>query len=184
MSLEPNCLVVEEMGIDHGSSRIDIAALGSLVHGFEIKAALDSLTRLQRQVRHYNRLVDFAYLVLVEKHLAAAAPIVPMYWGLIVAQGGSDGIRFRVERYAKRNLNRDPESLARLLWRDEALATLVSLGLDRGIRRKPAHALHSRLAEAVDLDVLSTLVLERIRQRDNWGERQKRPMRLSTVRRA
>lgn len=180
--LEPNCILIEEMGIEHGSSRIDVAAIGSLVYGFEIKAGLDSLTRLQRQVEHYDRLVDFAYLVLAKSHLSSALTGVPNYWGLIVAEAQPSGIAFCVERHAKRNLNRVPECLARLLWRDEALATLVSLGLDKGIRRKPARTLHSKLAEALDLDVLSSLVLERIRQRDNWGERYKRPMPLSAVR--
>jgi hypothetical protein len=180
--LEPNCILIEEMGIEHGSSRIDVAAIGSLVFGFEIKAGLDSLTRLQRQVEHYDRLVDFAYLVLTESHLASASTGVPNYWGLIIAEAQPTGIAFRVERHAKRNLNRVPECVARLLWRDEALAALVSLGLDKGIRRKPARTLHSKLAAALDLDVLSSLVFERIRQRDNWGERYKRPRLLSTLR--
>jgi hypothetical protein len=179
--LEPDCVLIEELGIEHGSSRIDVAAIGSLVYGFEIKAALDSLTRLQRQVQHYDRLVDFAYLVLAEKHLAAGAAGVPAHWGLIVAEARAAEVAFRVERPATRNLNRVPECLARLLWREEALATLSSLGLDKGIRRKPARTLHSKLAEALDLEVLSSLVLERIRRRDNWGERYKRPLRLSAV---
>jgi hypothetical protein len=181
VSLEADCVLIEELGIEHGSSRIDIAAIGSLVHGFEIKAGLDSLTRLQHQVTHYDKLVDLAYLVVAENHLESATLILPDHWGLIVAESAPEGIEFRVERFARRNLNRVPESLARLLWRDEALATLISLGLDRGFRRKPARALHSRLAATVDLDVLSALVLERIRRRDNWGERQKRPMQLSAV---
>ncbi len=184
VSLEEDCVLIEEMGIEHGSSRIDVAALGSFLHGFEIKARLDSLSRLQRQVTHYDKLVDFSYLVLAEKHRAAAIRILPNHWGLIVAEPAPEGIEFCVDRCAKRNLNRVPESLARLLWRDEALAALVSLGLDRGVRCKPARTLHSRLAAAVDLDVLSALVLERIRQRANWGERQKRPVRLSAVRQA
>jgi hypothetical protein len=137
---------------------------------------------LQHQVAHYDRLVDFAYLVLAENHLASAATSVPDHWGLIVAQAEPGGVEFRLERFAKRNLRRVPECLARLLWRDEALATLVALGLDKGIRRKPARTLHSRLAEAVDLERLSALVCERIRQRENWGERQKRPVQLSAVR--
>ncbi len=182
LPLEPNCVLIEEMGIEHGSSRIDVAAIGSLVYGFEIKAGLDSFARLQRQVRHYDRLVDFAYLVLAENHLASAATSVPDYWGLIVAEARPAGIEFRIERYAKRNLNRVPESLARLLWRDEALETLVSLGLDRGIRRKPVRTLHSKLAEALDLDALTSLVLERVRQRVNWGERLRRPVQLSSLR--
>jgi hypothetical protein len=131
---------------------------------------------------HYDRLVDFAYLVVAENHLASAATSVPDHWGLIVAQTATEGVGFRLERYAKKNLSRVPECLARLLWRDEALATLMSLGLDKGIRRKPARTLHSRLAEAVDLERLSSLVFERIRQRENWGERQKRPVQLSAVR--
>jgi hypothetical protein len=180
--LEPNCVLIEEMGIEHGCSRIDVAAIGSRVHGFEIKAGLDSLARLPHQVTHYDKLVDFAYLVLAENHLTSAAPSVPDHWGLIVAQASSEGIAFRVERYAERNLNRVPECLARLLWRDEALATLTSLGLDRGVRRKPARALHARLAETVEFEVLSSLVLQCIRQRNNWGERQKRPVPLSAVR--
>jgi hypothetical protein len=181
VALESDCVLIEELGIEHGSSRIDIAAIGSLVHGFEIKAGRDSLARLQHQITHYDMLVDLAYLVVADNHLESAKLILPDHWGLIVAMSASEGIEFSVERYARRNVNRVPESLARLLWRDEALATLVSLGLDRGIRRKPARTLHSRLAAAVDLDILSALVLDRIRQRENWGERQKRPMQLSAV---
>ena len=181
VSLESDCILIEELGIEHGSSRIDIAAIGSLVHGFEIKAGRDSLARLQHQTFHYDKLVDLAYLVVAENHLETSTAILPDHWGLIVALSVPEGIHFSVVRYAKRNLNRVAECLARLLWRDEALAALVSLGLDRGIRRKPARALHSRLAAAVDIDILSTLVLNRIRQRDKWGERQKRPMPLSAV---
>jgi hypothetical protein len=181
VSLEADCVLIEELGIDHGRSRIDIAAIGSLVHGFEIKAGRDSLTRLQHQLTYYNKLVDLAYLVVAENHLESATLILPAHWGLIVAMSAPGRIEFCVERCASRNLNRVPECLARLLWRDEALATLRSLGLDRGIRRKPARTLHSRLAAAVDLDVLSALVLARIRQRHNWGERQKRPVQLSAV---
>ncbi len=180
--LEPDSILIEELGIEHGSSRIDVAVIGSLVYGFEIKAGLDSLGRLQRQVLHYDRLVDFAYVVLTESHHASAAPSVPEHWGLVIAEAQPAGIKFRVERHAKRNINRVPECLARLLWRDEALATLGSLGLDKGIRRKPVRTLHAKLAEALDLDDLSSLVLERIRQRDNWGERYKRPLPLSAIR--
>jgi hypothetical protein len=179
--LETDCVLIEEMGVEHGSSRIDVAAIGSLVYGFEIKARLDSLTRLAHQVTHYDRLVDFAYLVLAENHLTSAGTSVPDHWGLIVAQATRGGVEFRVERLAKRNVSRVPECLARLLWRDEALAALVSLGLDKGIRRLPARTLHSRLAEALDLERLGALVCERIRQRENWGDRQKRPMQLSAV---
>lgn len=179
--LEPDSILIEELGIEHGSSRIDVAVIGSLVYGFEIKAGLDSLARLQRQVWHYDRLVDFAYVVLTENHHASAAPSVPKHWGLIIAEARLETIEFRIERHAQRNLNRVPECLARLLWRDEALATLVSLGLDKGFRHKPARTLHSKLSEALDLDGLSSLVWEQVRNRENWGDRYKRPVPMSTL---
>jgi hypothetical protein len=179
--LDPNSILIEELGIEHGSSRIDVAAIGSDVYGFEIKAGLDSLARLQRQIEHYDKLVDFAYLVLAESHLPSAAQSVPDQWGLIIAEARSEAVEFRVSRFAKRNRNRMPECLAQLLWRDEALESLISLGLDKGFRRKPVRTLHNRLAEVLDLDALSTLVLGRVRQRDNWGERYKRPIPLSAL---
>jgi hypothetical protein len=69
----------------------------------------------------------------------------------------------------------------RLLWRGEALAALVALGLDRGVRRKSARILHSRLAGAVELEKLGTLVLDCIRQRSSWGLRQRKPMSLGAL---
>lgn len=178
LALESPCLIIEEMGIDHGRSRIDVAAMGSFVYGVEIKAASDSLARLPQQVVHYDKLVDFAHLVLTAKHVDAALVATPPHWGLILAESAENHISFRVIRAAIRNFAREPETLARLLWRDEALAVLVSLGLDRGFRTKPARVLHRHLATVMDLDALSSVVLNQIRRRSSWGERQNKPTML------
>lgn len=181
VSLEDNSVLVEEMGIEHGVSRIDVAVIGSFVHGFELKAASDSLRRLTQQVIHYDKLVDFAYLVLTENHVEPASASAPAHWGIILAFEHYDQIQFRVLRHATRNPGRVPEALARLLWREEALAALVSLGLDRGFRQKSARILHRRLAASIDLDALSAIVLNQVRQRDMWGERQKQPTPLFAI---
>jgi hypothetical protein len=181
VSLEDDCVLVEEMGIEHGVSRIDIAVIGSFVHGFEIKAASDSLSRLAHQIIHYDKLVDFAYLVLTENHVESASATTPAHWGVILAFELSDQVQFRILRHATKNPCRVPEALARLLWREEALAALVSLGLDRGFRQKSACILHSRLAASIDLDALSSLVLNQVRQRGVWGERQKQPTVLHAI---
>jgi len=180
LALESPCLLIEELGIDHGRSRIDVAVLGSCVYGFEIKAACDSLSRLPQQVAQYDRLVDFPYLVLTANHLNSATASTPSHWGIILAVHDESQIDFRIVRNPTRNERRQPESLARLLWRGEALAVLVSLGLDRGFRGKSARILHQRLASALELEALGEIVLHQIRQRSEWGDRQKRPVYLTT----
>lgn len=179
--LDADCVLVEELGVEHGAARIDVAAIGASLHGFEIKAASDSLRRLDRQIMYYEKLVDFAYLVLTEKHATSITQTLPTHWGVILAYCNGSRIQFSLVRHAARNPNRDAESMARLLWRNEALATLVALGLDRGLRRKSARILHQQLASAIELKALSTLVLDRIRQRASWGARQKKPISLATT---
>lgn len=179
--LDADCVLVEELGVEHGAARIDVAAIGASLYGFEIKAASDSLRRFDRQVVYYEKLVDFAYLVLTEKHATSITQTLPAHWGVILAYCNGSRIQFSLVRRAARNPNRNAESLARLLWRGEALATLVALGLDRGLRRKSARILHQQLASVVGLKVLSALVLDRIRQRASWGVRQKKPIPLAAT---
>ena len=176
LALEPNCLLVEELGVEHGAARIDVAAIGNCVHGFEIKADADSLVRLARQMNHYEKLVDFAYLVCTERHSQAAIGMLPAHWGLILATCVAGRIEFAVRRPATKNTLRSAESLARLLWRGEALAMLCELGLDRGVKRKSARVMHECLAQSLNLEELGSRVLRQLRLRPNWGTRQ-RPLR-------
>ena len=127
LALDANCLLVEELGIEHGAARIDVATIGDCVHGFEIKAEADSLARLAHQMGHYEKLVDFAYLVCTERHSRGAMRILPSHWGLIIATCASGPIEFAILREATKNTFRSAESLARLLWRGEALAVLCEL---------------------------------------------------------
>lgn len=39
-------LVIDELGLDHGSCRIDIAVINGHIRGLEIKAEADTLARL------------------------------------------------------------------------------------------------------------------------------------------
>src|SRR4051812_32014446 len=43
-------LVIDELGIAHAKARIDVAVINGCLHGFEIKSAADTLTRLPRQL--------------------------------------------------------------------------------------------------------------------------------------
>src|SRR6266478_8085933 len=51
-------LVLQELGLAHGASRVDIAVINGHIRGVEIKAEADSLDRLPRQVEAYGQVVD------------------------------------------------------------------------------------------------------------------------------
>jgi hypothetical protein len=44
-------LVVEELGLNQGDARIDVAVVNGHLHGYEIKSDRDSLRRFHRQER-------------------------------------------------------------------------------------------------------------------------------------
>ena len=39
-------VIIEELGVQHGTSRIDLAVVNGVLHGFELKSDRDTLTRL------------------------------------------------------------------------------------------------------------------------------------------
>jgi len=47
-------LVVDELGLNHGECRADIAVINGHLVGYEIKSNKDSLRRLEGQVNSYN----------------------------------------------------------------------------------------------------------------------------------
>ena len=47
-------LIIDELAIKNGLSRIDTAVIGNEIHGFEIKSDFDNLGRLIDQVSIYS----------------------------------------------------------------------------------------------------------------------------------
>ncbi len=43
---DSSTLVLDELGLRHGTCRVDIAVVNSLLHGYEIKSDADNLARL------------------------------------------------------------------------------------------------------------------------------------------
>jgi hypothetical protein len=46
----PDSIVIDELGLDHGACRVDIAVINGHIRGVEIKADVDVLDRLPGQV--------------------------------------------------------------------------------------------------------------------------------------
>jgi hypothetical protein len=174
-SNDPGTVILDELGLRHGYSRIDVVVVNGSLHGFEIKSDRDTFRRLARQAETYNRVLDFVTLVTGQRHADHALGTVPEWWGIQLAQGElHEGIHLVEVRKPSQNPAPDKLAIAKLLWREEALAFLEELGAADGFRYKPRRLVYSRLAEIVELDALRAHVRCRLRSRRGWrsGERQ------------
>lgn len=162
-------LVIDELGLQHGKCRADIAVVNGRLAGYEIKSDKDSLRRLREQVSAYNSVFDKAFVVVGDRHIGTIQDRVPEWWGVILSSRGPKGaINFNVIRKAQMNRSVDPISVARLLWRDEAKEILQQRKLPSGMLRQPRAALYRHLAELLNTDELRIAVREYFQKRENW----------------
>ena len=163
--IDLDTVVLDELGLCQGDVRIDVASVGDELAGFEIKSPADTLTRWPKQRRYYSKVVDRAWLVASERALEKAQ--APGWWGIIRIVQTPDRLGLRVIRPAQRNPKPDPYSIARLLWRDEAIQALDELGLARGVRSKRRAEAWRRLADHAPLDHLRAAVRAALKVRSN-----------------
>lgn len=168
----PDTLVIDELGLDHGACRVDIAVINGHIRGLEIKADADTLERLPRQVTAYSEVVDKASLIAVPRHVDAALRMIPDWWGVVVAKRGlRNGVTFHRIREERVNRGVDQMMLARLLWRPEAIAMLREIGVLERDLRAPREALYQRLVAELPRRVFAHKVRETLKTRLAWRDR-------------
>lgn len=165
---DADTLMLDELGILNGATRIDIAVINGQMEGYELKSERDTLDRLPAQRDLYNRVLDRISLVVAENHRHAAEKIIPEWWGLAVASNCQGGVQVTLERPPEMNPELDAATLASLLWRDEALSVLDRYGAARGVRSKCREVLYERLAVALDLDMVRAEVRAALKARAGW----------------
>jgi hypothetical protein len=157
----PEYRVIPELGLWHGASRVDVAVVNGILHGFEIKSDKDTLDRLPSQREAYNAVFDKVTLVVGAKHFVDAFKIVPNWWGIETAHLDKNGSVFF-------NTIREPGE-NRLLWKNEALYLLESEGKAEGVRSKPRELVYARVAETIEIDVLKKYVRNVLQSpRQDW----------------
>jgi hypothetical protein len=161
-------LMLDELGILNGATRVDIAVINGQIEGYELKSERDTLERLPTQRDLYNKVIDRISLVVAENHREAAEDIIPDWWGLAVATTCRGTVEVTRERPPEMNPKLDAAALASLLWRGEALAVLEHYDAARGVKSKPREALYERLADALDLDMLRAEVRGALKAREGW----------------
>jgi hypothetical protein len=150
--------IEEELRLERGSSRIDVAVIGETLIGYEIKSDADTFARFSNQIHAYNRVFDEIHLVCGPKHANAAVAVIPSWWGLSVAERGSDNaISLRSIRPAGSNGRQDSFSLASMLWRDEALA-MIEGDVARLPKQPSSHVLWEHIASSFPLETIKSAV--------------------------
>lgn len=161
-------VIFEELGVQQGLSRIDLAVVNGELHGFELKSDQDTLSRLPEQAAMYSRVFDRVTLVVGERHLRRAVEMVPEWWGIRVARAERAKLNFCDLRIALGNPSPSAKSVAMLLWRGEALDFLEELGQGKGLRSRCKAEIYDVLVDCSDFDRLRDRVRRCLRQRVDW----------------
>jgi hypothetical protein len=167
----PNTLVINELGLAHAKSRIDVAVINGCIHGYEIKSAKDSLERLGSQIDIYRQTLQKLTIVAASKHLDSVISLAPDWCGIIEAeQGPRYGIRLNITRIARTNPEIEPVMMAHLLWRTEVIDILVQNGFQPKELRRPRKQLYEMLCEALTLREITTAIRTFMMQRQTWRD--------------
>jgi hypothetical protein len=130
--------VLEELHVHNGRAIADVVTLHSEAHCYEIKGATDRVERVAVQGTYYNAVFRRITLVTTECKLQRALKLVPSFWGIMLAVGDNDRIRFRHVRAARSNPHFEKQSAAMTLWKSEMLGLVPDTGTERMPRRRLA----------------------------------------------
>jgi hypothetical protein len=167
--MSPNTLIIDELGLVHAKSRIDVAVINGCIHGYEIKSAKDSLERLVPQLDIYSQALQKLTFVTAPRHVGKVLTTAPNWCGVIEAmQGPRGGIRLDVIRRSGMNPDINPVMMAHLLWRTEVIDLLCRAGFAQKDLRRPRRQLYEMLCEALTVPELTRSIRTFMAQRQEW----------------
>lgn len=165
---DSNSIVVDELGLKNGIIRADIAVLNGRLIGYEIKGERDNLRRFAPQVAAYTEIFENSYVIAAPKYLDKIKSTIPEFWGIYVINGDKEDITFVKERPALSNNNRNPYSVAQLLWKAEA-AEILSSEFNCKIKSNyTKHQLYELLKDNCDINAITEIVLNCLKKREGW----------------
>lgn len=166
--IDSNSLVLDEFNISLGLVRADIAVVNGVLHGIEIKSERDNLTRLDNQLKEYNKFFEYITIVTCEKFKDKILENFPSNYGILIANKQNDKIVFKKLRKAKKNYSVDKLCLAQALWKDELIDVLESINYKKGFKSKSKPFLYQILCDNCTKQQLLAIVKEKIKARTNW----------------
>jgi hypothetical protein len=165
---DPDTVLIEEMSVLHGASRVDLAVVNGSLAGYEVKSDRDTLERLQEQAHAFSSVFDFVTLVIGERHLIAALDLIPDWWGIKVARIKLEKLLFCDLKLPISNPCPSSDALVRLLWHDEALSAIRDLSKSQMVpARYTREHIYALLAQHPDSQSLRQIVRQLIKNRVN-----------------
>ena len=160
---ETDTVIIDEMGLCQGKTRIDLAVVNGQLHGYEIKSERDNLRRLPTQVCMYGKVFDRVTLVCGKRHVSEALGTVPAWWDILRVTPNGQGADFERVRIGGQNPDRSARALAELLWLEEALNLVAQRRSLRGLRGKPRSAIWDKVCDLFTLEEVAEAVRRHLR---------------------
>ena len=155
--------LIDEFWVPLSHERVDVAVIGSVMQAFEIKTTRDNLKRLPRQVEAFGRIFDHCTAVIAERHVERGLTMVPGWWGVLVICS-DDPPSFASLQEPGPNPTVDPQTLVRLLWRDEVQSALLNLGYGQAPQTGRV-AMWEELLRVVHVETLRVIVRQALSSR-------------------
>ena len=169
--LNPRTLVIDELGLAHARTRVDVAVINGCIHGYEIKSAQDNLNRLGTQLDVYQHTLHKLTIVAASRHLERILSEAPDWCGVIEAvEGPRGGILLQLVRSARSNPDIEPVMLAHLLWKPEVLDLLSRNGYTPKELRHPRKYLYEMLCEVLTPREITDAIRDFMMCREAWRD--------------
>ncbi len=166
---EEDTVVIHELDVCSGISRVDIAVINGKLHGYEIKSMQDNLDRLPFQIESYNQVFDTMTIVAYEDHIKKIKTIVPKWWEIKCVSSKEDKFIMKTVRQGKQNSNINVYNVAMLLWKDEMIDLLLTHGdIIKGYRSKTRNDLAKMIEQHVSYHDVLDYVRHTLKYRQGW----------------
>lgn len=156
--------IIEEKQI--GKHRTDVLVVTeTFLMGIEIKSDADTYTRLEGQVKEYNKYFDYNWVVVGTKHAHHIEEHVPPFWGIITVERNGDEVDFYELRKALINPKCKLNNKLSILWRRELVNIQEKYHLP-SYKQKSKKFVQEKILEKIDHDELNLEISRELFDRD------------------
>lgn len=161
--------LIEELGV--GQARMDVTCAGEVLSGYEIKSDFDTLNRLARQMHAYHDVFDLLTIVTTSSYVDQVEALLPNWWGIWVAGRQAGQVVLAERRPPTRHSLQSAQSLASMLWRDDAYQFATHL-LGPVVRTRATRGdLQELIANSIPLNLIRQKVLDSLISRQDLQAR-------------
>lgn len=160
-------IIVDELDLCSGLSRIDVAVVNGIIHGYEIKSEEDTLNRLDKQIKNYNKSLEKISIATNPSHLNNIKKRIPKWWGIIVVEKNDEQIQIKEIKEARNNPHIQAKSILELLWKEELykVANHYQIHFKKNFTRR---VMRNEISQKLKIEQITYEVRDALKSRKNW----------------